>query len=226
MCGRYNLITDADALMEFFELESSLLQTSDLAPRYNIAPSQEVAAVRMGEEGRELVMLRWGLVPFWARDTRTGYRMINARAETVASKPAYRAAFRERRCLIPATGFYEWKGTSGNKQPYFIGMRNEGLMAFAGVWEHWQTGEECLESCSIIVTQANERVRCVHERMPVILDPQVFDAWLDPANRDVAALQSLLQPYSGSELTVYPVNRAVNSPQNDDPRCMQQVENS
>lgn len=211
--------------MEFFDIESSLLQASGFAPRYNIAPSQEVAAVRMGAQGRELVMLRWGLVPFWARDAGSGYRMINARAETVASKPAYRAAFRQRRCLIPASGFYEWKAVSGGKQPYFIGLQDQGLMAFAGLWECWQSEENRIESCSILVTDANECVRSVHDRMPVILDPQAFGPWLDPANRDLASLQSLLQPYTGREMTVYPVSRLVNSPQNDAPRCIQRVEN-
>ena len=141
MCGRYNLITDAQALVDFFDIETVLLDLAAFRARYNIAPSQYVPAIRQDEQGRGLVALRWGLIPAWSKEAKTHYSMINARADSVADKPAYRNAFRRRRCLIPATGFYEWKGASGRKQPYFIGMKDRGLFAFAGLWERWADRE-------------------------------------------------------------------------------------
>jgi len=222
MCGRYNLITDAQALVDFFDVDTALIDLAAFHARYNIAPSQYIPAVRQGEQGRELVALRWGLIPAWSKEAKTTYSMINARAETVADKPAYRDAFRQRRCLIPATGFYEWKGASGNRQPYFIGMRGQGLLAFAGLWERWQGGDEnSIESCSIIVTNANDAVRPVHDRMPVILARSDYEQWLDPANKAPESLMYLLQPCEAQAMMVYPVSSLVNSPANDGPRCVE-----
>jgi putative SOS response-associated peptidase YedK len=176
----------------------------------------------MGDKGRELAMLRWGLVPFWAKDLKIGYRTINARAETVASKPAFRAAFRQRRCLIPADGFYEWKTQSGGKQPYYIRLKHNHLFAFAGLWEHWksETGE-IMESCTIIVTNANELVRSIHDRMPVILNPNDYETWLLPSKNSTDYLTALLKPYPAEQMTAYSVNVSVNNPKHEDPSCIE-----
>lgn len=213
MCGRYNLITDARALVDFFSLDNSL----EIQPRYNIAPSQGVPAVRQKGEGREISLLHWGLIPHWAKDKKIGYRMINARAETVADKPSFRAAFRRRRCLVPATGFYEWRAVTGGKQPYNIQVGEGKLFAFAGLWESWKGMDgEVLESCTIIVTEANEVIRPIHERMPVILDPADYAAWLDPGLHDRTVLQSLLGPCPPGWINCYPVSPRVGSAANDD----------
>lgn len=217
MCGRYNLITDAAALIDFFELS----EASPCEPRYNIAPSQQVPAVR--EEGgkRRLVQLRWGLIPSWSTSEKTGYSLINARAETLAQKPAFRSAFRRRRCLIPATGFYEWQARDGGKQPFHIRIGEGRLFAFAGLWERWQINEQAaIESCSIVVTDANRKLAPVHDRMPVILDPADYPAWLDTAISDPAALQHLLRPCPEHWLFLYPISSKVNKPGNDDPDCI------
>ena len=218
MCGRYNLIEDARALVDFFTLDNSL----EMLPRYNIAPSQDIPVVRQDREGRELSLLRWGLIPHWAKDHKIGYRMINARAETVAQKPSFRTAFRRRRCLIPATGFYEWKKVAGGKQPYNIRMKDGGLFAFAGLWERWKGGDgNLVESCTIIVTDANDLVRPVHERMPVILDPADYGTWLDPGLQEPARLRPLLVPHPSAGMDLYPVSSRVGSPANDDPQLVQ-----
>jgi len=212
MCGRFNLIADADALVDFFELG----QAMGLQPRYNIAPSQDVAVVRETGGGRALSMLRWGLIPSWAKDPKIGYRMINARAETVAEKPSFRVALRRRRCLIPATGFYEWKVVPGGKQPYNIQLGHGRIFAFAGLWERWQG----VESCTIIVTEANKAISAIHDRMPVILDPSDYKAWLDPQLQDTALLQPLLQPCPPGWINSYPVSPLVGNPKNDGPECV------
>lgn len=220
MCGRYNLISDAGALVDFFRTVNRL----DTQPRYNIAPSQDVPVVRAGKSGRELVLMHWGLVPHWARDRKIAYHTINARAETVASKPAFRDAFRRHRCLVPATGFYEWKADKKGKQPYNIRVGDGKLFAFAGLWAHWTRHPEApLDSFSIIVTDANEAVRPVHERMPVILHPDDYETWLDPTIRDPARLQPLLRPCPASWVNSYPVGRLVNTPANDEPECLEPV---
>ncbi len=219
MCGRYNLITDAQALLDFLEIREHLT----LTPRYNIAPSQRVIAVSAGEQGRALRMLRWGLVPSWARDVQVGYRMINARAETVAEKPSFRNAFRARRCLIPATGFYEWRPGRGGNQPYHFRMGDGQLMAFAGLWERWQRGEaEAVESCTILVTSANPTVAPVHDRMPVILDPKHHDAWLAQDTKQ-SDLLSLLKPCPAQWLEGYPVSRRMGNPRVEGPECIEAI---
>ena len=216
MCGRFVLHTPPASLAGYFDIDA----IPDLAASYNIAPSQPVAAVRMPGQHRELVLLRWGLVPSWAKEAKTNYSMINARAETVAEKPAYRTAFRQRRCLIPADGFYEWRQTPDGKQPYYICMQQDGVFALAGLWEHWEKQDEVVESCTIIVTEANDTIRPVHDRMPVIIQPSDFDRWLDPESRDADAMKALLQPWPANEMTIYPVSKAANSPANNDARCI------
>ena len=222
MCGRYNLITDAGALVDFFEIERALFDTSELQPRYNVAPSQNVPIVRDTGNGRELVLARWGLVPHWSKEAKPKYSTINARAETVAEKPTYREAFRRKRCLIPATGFYEWKREGDQKTPHHIRLPEGGLFAFAGLWDHWDKEGAGFDSCSIIVTGANDIMQPIHDRMPVILNPAQYNTWLAADHFNRAQLESLLVPYTG-ELKVYPVSRLVNSPKNDDPRCIEQT---
>lgn len=218
MCGRFTLTASGDDLAALFEIEA----VPNLEPRYNIAPTQPVAVVRLDPEGRRRVftLMRWGLIPSWAKDIGIGNRLINARAETLTEKPAFRTAFRRRRCLIPADGFYEWqKQTAGRKQPYFIGLPNRRPFAFAGLWEHWEGADgSVLDSCTIITTEANERVRALHDRMPVILDRGDFGDWLDPAT-PLDRLLHLLRPYP-FEMLIYPVSTLVNAPENDRPECI------
>ncbi len=221
MCGRYNLIADAQAFIDAFQVINRL----DWRPRYNIAPSQEVPAIRQETEGRKAVLLRWGLIPHWAKEEKFGYRTINARAETVHTKPAFRSAFKRRRCLIPATGFYEWRKLNRHKQPYNIRLKDRELFAFAGLWEHWQSPEGAeIESCTIIVTDANEVLKPIHDRMPVILDPDQYDSWLDPQLQDPEILKPLLKPYPSERLEYWPVSRRVGNPANDDPSLVEPLE--
>ena len=220
MCGRYNLITDAEALLDFFEIEQTLLDVSGLEPRYNIAPSQDVPIVRDTGNGRELVMARWGLVPHWSKEEKPKYSTINARADSVADKPSYREPFKRKRCLIPATGFYEWKLDDGQKTPHHIRLAEGGLFAFAGLWDHWGREGEGFDSCSIIVTSANQTMRPIHDRMPVILNISQYNTWLNTRHHNRAQLDALLVPYAGA-LEAYPVSRHVNSPRYDDPQCVE-----
>lgn len=221
MCGRYNIITDADALIEFFDIAILDIDPEELRPNYNVAPSQNVPVIRGTEAGRELSLLRWGLIPFWAKEPKIGYKMINARAETVATKPAFRAAFKSRRCLIPATGFYEWKQEEKTKKPYNICLKDQGLFSFAGLWEHWEGEDETIESCTVIVTQADKQVSAIHDRMPVILQREDYDAWIDPEQHDLDKLTALLKPKV--KLTTYPVSTRVNSPRNNDAACVEPI---
>jgi putative SOS response-associated peptidase YedK len=217
MCGRFTLTTPLEGLREVF----GFLELPNLAPRANIAPTQEVLAVRLGEDaGRHATLLRWGLIPGWAKEAAIGAKMINARGESVAEKPAFRRAFKTRRCLVAADGFYEWQPRSkGPKQPYRIVRPDRGPFAFAGLWERWrdpaQAEAPALESCTIITTEANARLAPIHLRMPVILDPADFDLWLDPASPP-AALQALLRPCPDEWLEAYPVSTRVNRVANDD----------
>jgi putative SOS response-associated peptidase YedK len=218
MCGRYTLATPVEKLAEEFGIDASSV---DLPPNYNVAPTQGVAAVLAENGHRRLEILRWGLIPSWADDPQIGSRMINARAETAPEKPSFRRSFRERRCLIPADGFYEWKRTSGAKQPYYIHMKEGRPFAFAGLWESWKDdGGPEIRSCTILTTKPNALAGEIHDRMPVILPTGSYDVWLDPqADRD--ELYGLLAPYPEDEMEAYPVSRFVNSPQNNDPRCIE-----
>ena len=222
MCGRYTLSTPVEKLAEEFDVSGPL---PDLPPSYNVAPSQEVAAIVAGGRGeRRLELLRWGLIPTWADDPGIGSRMINARSETAREKPSFRRAFKERRCLIPADGFYEWQKTNGGKQPYHLKMRDGRLFAFAGLWESWKGDEEGeIRSCTILTTDANDLVGEVHHRMPVILPPETYDLWLDPAVREAEQLLSVLLPYPTEDMEAYPVSRRVNNPSNDEPGCVESV---
>jgi putative SOS response-associated peptidase YedK len=216
MCGRFTLKTPTNVLIEEFGLDA----LPPLEPRYNIAPTQPVLAVRRAPDGgREGALLRWGLVPFWADDLAIGNRMINARAETVAVKPAYRNAFRLRRCLIVADGFYEWKVEGRVRQPYYFRLADDRPLAFAGLWERWEKRGDVVESCALIVTEANLQARKIHDRMPVILPRDTYDLWLDTAANQ-RQLTALLHPYDASGLVIYPVSRLVNKSANDLPECV------
>jgi putative SOS response-associated peptidase YedK len=218
MCGRYTLTTPVERLAEEFGFEASSVE---LPPNYNVAPTHEVAAVLSEGEERRLELLRWGLVPPWADDPQIGSRMINARSETAPEKPSFRRAFRERRCLIPADGFYEWKRTNGSKQPYYIRMKEGRPFAFAGLWESWKDdGGPEIRSCAILTTAPNALAGEIHDRMPVILPAGSYDAWLDP-EAEKEELVALLAPYPEAEMEAYPVSRFVNSPSNNDPRCIE-----
>lgn len=224
MCGRYTLTQSPAAIAAAFGLD--LAEMPDLEPRYNIAPSQRVPVVLVDPEThqRQLRLLQWGLVPSWAKDPKIGARLINARAETIAEKPSFRHAFKRRRCLVVADGFYEWQQTGKQKQPFYLRERQGAVFGFAGLWEHWQGGTGAgIDSCTILTTAATETLRPLHDRMPVILPPQAYDRWL---NRDQTAteLQSLLHLDSPPELIVYPVSPLVNSPAHDQPECIQKLE--
>jgi len=220
MCGRYALYGPHSRLRERFQLDEAV----DVSPRYNIAPTTPVLIVRQEPQGRRVGALhRWGLLPPWAKDRSLAGKLINARAETVAEKPAFRSAFRRARCLIPASGFYEWQAVHVGgrlvKQPFFVrAPEDDQWLAFAGLMERWVSPEgEEVHSCCIITTEANARMATIHDRMPVILHPDCFAAWLDPTHHQTAELQALLRPCPNEDLIVYPVSRAVNSTRVDSP---------
>jgi putative SOS response-associated peptidase YedK len=217
MCGRFTMRTPLAEVARAFDLPPQAFERpGGWQMRFNIAPSQQVAAVRRHDAGgREAAWLRWGLVPAWADDPAIGHRMINARSETADTKPAFREAFRRRRCLVAADGFYEWKRGAKPKQPYYIRLADDGPFAFAGLWERWRRGDDVIDSCTILTTDANELVATLHDRMPAILDPDQYDAWLDASTDDPRRLKSLLVPYPAARMKVYPVSSAVNSPRHD-----------
>ena len=220
MCGRFTLRTPAADLAEEFEVD----ERPNLAARYNIAPSQDILVVRAAREGggREFAMPRWGLVPAWAKDPALGGRMINARAETLADTPSFREAYRARRCLVVADGFYEWqKAPDGAKLPHHIRLGDSAPFAIAGLWETWRGPDgESLETCALITTEANQDLAPIHHRMPAILPSQAYDAWLDVRSQPPA---SLLRPYPLGELTAHPVGPRVNSARHDDAACLEEV---
>jgi putative SOS response-associated peptidase YedK len=217
MCGRYTLRTPVDSLVERFEIDE---YPSSITLSYNIAPTQEVAAVVEEDEKRKLEMFHWGLIPSWAKDSTIGNKMINARAETVSEKPSFRSAFKKRRCLILADGFYEWQKTDDGKQPYYIKMQDESPFAFAGLWENWQNGEE-IRSATIITTDANDLMDEIHHRMPVILHPEDYAMWLDPDFDEKEPLTTLLKPYPADVMEAYAVSRRVNKPSNNEPSVLE-----
>jgi putative SOS response-associated peptidase YedK len=218
MCGRYSQRQSAEIIAQAFQVDN----VPALKPRYNIAPTQSVATILQPSTNRQFKMLHWGLIPSWSKDTKISSKLINARAETVAEKPSFRSAFKKRRCLVLADGFYEWqKQEDKQKQPFYFRMSKENPFAFAGLWEHWEdqeTGEE-IESCTILTTEPNDLMKTVHNRMPVILEPKDYDLWLD-VNVKPELLQPLLHPYPDEEMTAFPVSKAVNKPTNDTAECI------
>jgi putative SOS response-associated peptidase YedK len=222
MCGRFTQTASPEVIAEQFKITNPPLFT----PRYNIAPSQPIAAIRIDPDTatRTLVMLRWGLIPSWAKDPKIGNQCINAKAETVAEKPSFRSAFKKRRCLVIATGFYEWQVQGRAKQPIWIGLQSKRPFAFAGLWEQWKPPEgEPLETCTIITTEPNDLMAPIHNRMPVILSPASYDQWLDLSFQQIEPLKALLRPYPSEELTAYPVSTLVNNPRHDASQCLEPV---
>ena len=223
MCGRFTLHSRLNLLLQQFALEAG----PEVVPRFNIAPTQLSPIIRIDPATGEKVMerRRWGLVPSWAKDPKIGSRMINARGESVASKPAFRTAFKRRRCLVPANGYYEWQAMPDRKQPYYLHLSDQRPFAMAGLFESWKPqAEHGLETFTIITTEANADTNRIHDRMPAILSEDDYDLWLDPEFDGQQALEVMLKPWVGGELQLTPVSRRVNNPRNDDRTCIQAAE--
>ena len=222
MCGRFAQISPSSELENIFEVTG----TFELPPRYNIAPSQDVAVVRLIDQQRQLSSLRWGLIPAWAKDATIGYKMFNARSETAHEKPSFRAAFKSRRCLVPASGFYEWDKVGKTKQPYYISRRDQQPLAFAGLWEEWtdRSSGEIISTCTILTTTATQEISRIHDRMPVILEPDVFDLWLDPTRQRHEELASLFEPQREDILQMTAVSTYVNKAGNEGSECVESVQ--
>jgi putative SOS response-associated peptidase YedK len=220
MCGRFTLATNTQKLAEAF---AKFEVPADLPPRYNVAPSQPVAVVANNGQ-HKVEFFQWGLIPSWAKDPKIGNQMINARAETLAEKASFKNAYKRRRCLVLADGFYEWKKEGDHtKTPVYIRLASGEPFAFGGLWEMWQTAEDFILSCTIITTPPNELMAQIHNRMPLILPREAYEQWLDPAERTPDQLNSLLKPYPAELMTAYPVSRLVNSPKNDSPALIEPV---
>ena len=219
MCGRFGVFASPEALAEQFGLK----EPPDLKPRYNISPGQAVPVVRSAGEDRlrELAMLHWGLVPRWAKGPDVGNRLINARAETVFDKAAFRGAVRRRRGIVPADGFYEWTKKHDHKHPYFFCAANGRSLALAGLWERWEGPDEVIESCAILTTTANRTVKKIHDRMPVILAPESYDLWLASDLEGLDSLRDLFNPWPDLDMKSYPVSPYVNNTEHEGPRCIE-----
>lgn len=219
MCGRFVQYSDPEIYASRYDID----EICDARPRYNVAPTQPVLAIRCNENGhRELIHLRWGLVPAWSAGPDSRYSMINARAETVQVKPAYRTAFKHRRCLIPAEGFYEWQKTGTGKQPHLIRRRDRAPFVMAGLWETWRDDiGNHIESCTIVVTEANATIQRIHDRMPVVLADNAVPAWLDPRNRDYPGLTALLQPAAPQDWTLVAISKQINNARNEGSELME-----
>lgn len=224
MCGRYTLFAEFDEILDRFDIEASIDQEL-YNPSYNIAPSHSVLSVINDGTRNRLGYLRWGFVPTWAKDEKIGYKMINARAETLAEKPSFREAYKHRRCLVVADSFYEWKkGADNSKTPMRITLKSEKLFAMAGIWERWKTPEgKPLFTCSIITTTSNELMKDIHDRMPVILNKEDEQTWLDPKLDDVSKISHLLKPLPADHMEAYEVSTMVNSSRNNSPQLIQKI---
>jgi putative SOS response-associated peptidase YedK len=220
MCGRYTVTSSPEALGTLFGYE----EEPNFPPRYNVAPAQPTAIVRLVGGRRQFALVRWGLLPSWVKDPKTFALLINARGETVLEKPAFRAAMKRRRCLIPADGFYEWQVEGGRKRPFFVRAKSGAPLAFAGLWETWigPNGEE-LETAAIVTTRANQMLAPIHDRMPVIVPPEAFDLWLDCANVDAQTAAALITPAPEDLLEAYEISTAVNRTANDNPKLLEPV---
>jgi putative SOS response-associated peptidase YedK len=228
MCGRFALFSSSKELQQFFDAHPVAF---GIQPNYNVAPAQEIPVIIQYEDGRHFKRRHWGLVPFWAKDISVGSRMINARVETVTSKPAFRAALKQRRCLIPVNGFYEWKGKAGEKQPYYFYLPSGEPFAFAGLWEVWEDRNAPpdagpYKSCTIITTDAGDAVKEIHNRMPLILKPEAYAAWLDPENKEPGRIQRLLRAEHVKELKRYAISRLVNRVENNSRECIEPLKGS
>jgi putative SOS response-associated peptidase YedK len=225
MCGRYRLSRRKQILEEHFDTAP---WDDDWIPRYNIAPTQQIPVVRQHpkEAIRQISLMKWGLIPNWAKDPSIATGTINAKSETAATKPAFRDPFKYRRCLVPADGFYEWKRTGAAKQPFCFEVNEGELFAFAGLWDGWKdTSGTWTKTCSILTTTPNAVTSAIHDRMPVILDRESYDLWLDPGMNDVQVLSELLKPYDARLMRCYPVSTRINRVANDDEECSLRVEN-
>lgn len=224
MCGRFVGFRNLEQLKQYFPIEETKCEA---IANYNVAPTQQILAIAKVDGSNALDKYHWGLVPFWAKDTTIGYKLINARSETVATKPSFREAFKKRRCLIPADGFYEWKGKKGDKQPMFITLPDKSPLAFAGLWEIWHDklnpGKD-YKSCTIITREAAGVVKDLHHRMPVILNPDAYESWLDPDNDDKDSLNNILRTKAVTELVYHPVTKQVNSVRNNDPSNLKPIQ--
>ncbi len=221
MCGRFVLLNSGETIADQFNLPFP----PAVEPRYNIAPTQPVAGIRLNDKGeREFAHFHWGLIPFWAKDAKMAGRMINARSETVAEKPSFRAAYKYRRCLVPASGFYEWQPQNGKKQPFYIHHIEDDILGIAGIYERWSSpdGGE-IESVSLLTTTPNNFMKPIHNRMPVIIEPEDYGVWLDPKADPKRELPHLLRPYRDGSLTAYPVSTTVNYAGNDVPACIEPI---
>ena len=217
MCGRFSFFSPAEVLAAKFGVAEV---AAELTPRYNVAPEQDIAVV-IQDDVRRLVDMRWGLIPFWTKRPSSDLSTINARAETLEIKPTYRHSFKNRRCLIPADGFYEWKGTAGKKAPYFIRLKSHEPFAFAGLYDLWESPtSEVISSATIITTTPNELLSPIHNRMPVILSDSEFELWLSKEKADVSVLKALLDPFPTEEMEAYRVSTYVNNPSNEGERCL------
>ena len=224
MCGRYRLSRRKQIIEEHFEAQP---WDDDWSPRFNIAPTQQIPVVRQHpkEPIRQISLMRWGLIPSWAKDTSGAAGMINARSETAATKPAFRDPLRLRRCLIPTDGFYEWQRRGSAKQPFCFEVGDGGLFAFAGLWEHWRDPNgQWVKSCSILTTTPNAVTSAIHDRMPVILEQESYDLWLDLGMQNAATISELLRPYDSRLMSSYPVSSRINRVANDDAECSRPVE--
>ena len=221
MCGRFVQNIRLETLQQNFNIRAT---DSDIIPNYNVAPTQEILVIIKHDNENTLEKFHWGLVPFWAKDISIGSRMINARAETVSQKPSFRNAFKKRRCLIPADGFYEWTGEKGKKQPYYVSIPSGEPFAFAGLWETWTDDESVYKSCTIITTAASKSIRDIHHRMPVILDPKFHEKWLNYDIQDSIELQFIINDYIIHDMIFYPVSKLVNSVKNNDPNCIKPID--
>ncbi|HKP88069.1 MAG TPA: SOS response-associated peptidase [Blastocatellia bacterium] len=220
MCGRFTRSQSVPAIAQEFGVSEV---SFDLGPSYNIAPTQKVAVI-ISDGVRQLVPVRWGLVPSWAKDISVGNKLINARAETITEKASFRNAFKKRRCLVVADGFYEWQNLGGTKRPMYIRLKSGKPFGFAGLYEVWNPPEgEKLTTCAIVTTEANELMKPIHERMPVIIPRESEDEWLDSSAADHDALLQLLKPYAADEMEAYPVSKQVNSPRNNSPECIKRL---
>jgi len=220
MCGRYTIIASPEALRALFRYE----EQPNFPPRYNVAPTQPIAIVRLVDGKRHFALVRWGLLPSWVKDPKTFTLLINARGETAAEKPAFRAAMKRRRCLIPADGFYEWQAVGNRKRPFYVRAKSGAPLAFAGLWETWTgpNGEE-LETAAIVTTRANRTLSPIHDRMPVIVPPEAFDLWLDGATVDATTAAALIAPAPEDLLVAYEISTAVNRTANDNPKLLEPV---
>ena len=218
MCGRFVLTTTTEQIQQSFGVDD----VPSIAPRYNIAPTQEVLVIRQNGGGsRYAGMLRWGLIPHWAKDPAIGNKMINARSETAHEKPSFRNPIRYHRCLIPASGFVEWLQENGRKQPWYIHRKDGDLLAFAGIWDSWKGAEGTIESCSILTTAANTLVAKIHDRMPVILSASEYDQWLDRQITETQQLEALYAPFPSDLLEAIPISTNINNPRHDSPDCLE-----